>query len=197
MDFPIAALMDEEACYDKLVHWLHPGGLKCPKCGRDDRVRVHGRERHPMLDYRCWRCNRVFNAYAGTALQGTKRGPVQLVLIIRGFAQGVPTARLARELGCDRMELLRFRHKLQGLSFENRDVDPLPDEGAEADEAYQNAGEKRGAAPRPGRPAAAPGEQAAWPRDIRQRPAADLRRRRPRERQGQAGGRRELRQGGA
>ena len=38
MDFPIADLMDEKACYDKLVHWLHPGGLKCPKCRSDDRV---------------------------------------------------------------------------------------------------------------------------------------------------------------
>ena len=53
-----------------------------------------------MLDYRCAACGRVFNAFTGTALQATKRRPVELVLILRGVAQGVPTARLARELGC-------------------------------------------------------------------------------------------------
>ena len=64
------------------------------------------------------------------------------MLILRGFAQGVSTARLARELGCDRMELLKFRHKLQGRAFLGRDLEPLGDRVVEADEAYQNAGEK-------------------------------------------------------
>ena len=68
--------------------------------------------------------------------------PSELVLILRGFAQGVPTAQLARELGCDRSELLRLRHRLQDLAFENRDDLPLDDPVLEADEAYQNAGEK-------------------------------------------------------
>src|SRR5918998_1255331 len=37
MDFPIADLMDEDACYAKLVTWLHPDGLASPRCGaRDD-----------------------------------------------------------------------------------------------------------------------------------------------------------------
>ena len=27
MDFPITELMDEQACYEKLVGWLHPDGL--------------------------------------------------------------------------------------------------------------------------------------------------------------------------
>ena len=34
MDFPIADLMDEDACYAKLLAWLHPDGLACPRCGR-------------------------------------------------------------------------------------------------------------------------------------------------------------------
>ncbi len=128
-----------------------------------------------LLDFRCGHCRRVFNAFTGTALHGTKRGPVPLVLILRGFAQGVPTAQLARELDCDRSELLRLRHRLQGLAFWNRDRMPLDDQVVEADEAYQNAGEKRRAAPRPRRPAAAAGEQAARPRDLGERPAAGLR----------------------
>ena len=98
--------------------------------------------RFNVLDSRCRACRCVFNAFTGTALQGTKRRPVALLLILRGFAQGVSTARLARELGCDRLELLRFRHKLQDLAYRFRDVGPLEDPVVEADEVYQNAGEK-------------------------------------------------------
>jgi transposase-like protein len=193
MDFPIADLMDEGACYARLVQRLHPEGLACPRCRCSDGMKVHRRDREPVVDYRCGRCRCVFNAYTGTALRGTKRRPVALMLILRGFAQGVPTAQLARELECDRVELLRFRHRLQDLAFRNRDLDPLDDEVLGADEAYQNAGEKRGAAPRPGRPAATAGEQAARPRDLGERPPADRRRRGPGEREGPAGGGRQRR----
>ena len=53
MDFPIADLMDEDACYAKLVAWLHPDGLACPRCVGRDRLGVHRRHRAPVLDYRC------------------------------------------------------------------------------------------------------------------------------------------------
>ena len=182
MDFPITDLMDEQACYDQLVDWLHPGGLACPRCHQDDRLVVHRRGREPVLDFRCGHCHRVFNAFTGTALRGIKRRPRELVLILRGFAQGVPTAQLARELGCDRSELLNLRHRLQDLAFRNRDIMPLDDPVLEADETYQNAGEKRRAAPRPGGSAAAPGQRAARARHVGERPAAGLRRRRAGER---------------
>jgi transposase-like protein len=179
MDFPIAELLDEDACYDKLVQWLHPGGLTCPRCHRADRMRVHRSHRAPVRDYRCGHCRRVFNAFTGTALHGTKRRPSRLVLIVRGFAQGVPTAQLARELDCDRSELLELRHRLQDLAFRNRDRMPLDDEVLEADEAYQNAGEKGHPASRPRRPAATPGQQGPRPRQLGHRPAAGLRSGRP------------------
>jgi hypothetical protein len=97
----------------------------------------------------------VFNAFTGTLLQGTRRRPAELVLVLRGIAQGVPTARLAGELGCDRKELLALRHRLQHAAWRFRDQRRLGDGVVEADEMFQNAGEKRGAAHRPGRPAAA------------------------------------------
>jgi transposase-like protein len=142
MDFPITDLMDENACYAKLVAWLHPGGFACPRCGLDDRMSVHRRGRVPVLDYRCGHCRRVFNAFTATSLQGAKRRPAELVLILRGFAQGVPTAQLARELDCDRSELLKLRHRLQEAASRGRDRATLGDASTEADEAYQNAGEK-------------------------------------------------------
>jgi transposase-like protein len=175
MDFPVAELMDEDACYAKLLHCLHPGGLACPRCGARDGLGVHRRHRAPILDYRCRACRRVFNAFTGTALQGSRRSVVELMLILRGFAQGVPTAQLARELGCDRKELLTLRHRFQHAAWRYRDQSRLDDPVAEADEMYQNAGEKRCPAHRPARPAAAAGEQGPRPRQLGQRPAAGLR----------------------
>jgi transposase-like protein len=179
MDFPIAHLLDQDACYKKLADLLHPDGLACPRCGARDGLKVHRRHRDPVLDYRCLGCRRVFNAWAGTPLQGTQRQPAEILLILRGFAQGVSTARLARELGCDRMKLLGLRHRLQANALVGMDRNPLGDAVVEADEMYQNAGEKRDPAPRPRRPAAAPGQHAARPRHVRQRPAAGDRGGRP------------------
>jgi len=184
MDFPITELLDEDACYAKLVGWLHPEGLACPRCHRADRMRVHRSHRAPVLDSRCGHCGRVFNAFSDTALQGIRRPPRELVLIVRGFAQGVPTAQLARELDCDRSELLELRHRLQDLAYRNRDRMPLDDAVLEADEAYQNAGEKRRPAHRSRGPAPAacqPGPR-AW--ELGERPAAGLRGRGPGERSG-------------
>jgi hypothetical protein len=48
----------------------------------------------------------------------------------------------------------------------------------EADEMYQNAGEKRHPAHRPGRPATAARQPPPGSRDLRQRPSADRRGRR-------------------
>jgi transposase-like protein len=179
MDFPIADLLDQDACYRKLLALLHPDGLACPRCGARDGLKVHRRHRDPVLDYRCTGCRRVFNAWTGTLMQGMQRRPAEILLILRGFAQGVSTARLARELGCDRMKLLALRHRLQDNALVGMDRNPLGDAAVEADEMYQNAGEKRHPAPRSRGSAAASGQQAARPWHLRQRPAAGDRGRRP------------------
>ncbi len=142
MDFPLTDLMDQDACYAKLVTLLHPGGLACPHCQTDEHLHVHRRHRAPVLDYRCSACRRVFNAFTATSLAGTHRKPAEIVLILRGFAQGVPTAQLARELGCDRKHLLELRRLMQDNAERWLDRNPLGDEVVEADEMYQNAGEK-------------------------------------------------------
>lgn len=153
MDFPLLDLLDDDACYDALVDALHPDGLCCPACGGRHYV-AHRAHRAPVLDYRC-DCGRVFNAWTGTAWQGTQRRPAELLLIARGIAQGTPTAQLARELGCSRRHLLELRHRLQHLAWVRLPRRRLSDDHAEADEMFQNAGEKRQAARRPARPAAA------------------------------------------
>jgi transposase-like protein len=180
MDFPLDDLMDEHACYARLVALLHPGGLACPDCKAADHHGVHRRHREPVIDYQCRHCGRVFNAFATTPLRGTRRPPSQLLLIFHGIAQSGPTARMARELGCDRKHLLVLRHRLQEHARVAADRNPLGDPVVEADECYVNAGEKRRPAPRPGRPAAATGQPASRPRHLRQRPPAGGRGRRAR-----------------
>lgn len=191
MDFPIIDLLDPDACYRFLLDLLHPDGLVCPRCGRADGMGVQARHREPVLDYRCRHCGRVFNAYTGTPLERTRRSPTQWVLILRGIVQGTPTARLAREIGCDRMHLLELRHHLQGLAAQAAArAGPVPGREVEADEMFQNAGEKRHPASGPSRPAASPGQQATRARHVRHRPAAGARGSRPADRRGCPAGRR-------
>ena len=86
-----------------------------PQSSRTGRRRLPLRPMSPL----------VFNAFTGTILHGTRRRPRELILIVCGFAQGVPTAQLARELDCDRAELLKLRHRLQEAAYRNRDIMPL------------------------------------------------------------------------
>ena len=86
MDVPIGGLLDEDACYGYLVALMYPGGLTCPRCGSDD-LRVHRRTRAPVIDDRCPRCKRIFNAFTRTALHKMQYRPSRIVLILRGIAR--------------------------------------------------------------------------------------------------------------
>ena len=78
-----------------------------------------------------------------------------------------------------RQHLLKLRHRLQDQALKAADPLPLDDQAVEADEMYQNAGEKRRPAYRPTRPTAAPREPAAGARDHGQRPTPGRRGGRP------------------
>jgi transposase-like protein len=116
MTFPIQELMDEQKCYDYLLKVLHPQGLKCPN-GHALRPgqKPHDRHRAPVCDYRCAECRCVFNAFTNTVWSGARYTCVQMVLLMRGIAQGVPTEHLADELGIDRSHVLAKRHEIQQL----------------------------------------------------------------------------------
>jgi transposase-like protein len=150
MDFSLIDYLDEDACSTKLVELLHPDGLACPRCREQQRLGIHRCHRAPVVDFQCGTCGRVFNAFTGTSLRGTHRCPSQLLMILHGIAKGTPTAQMARELGCDRKELLTLRHRLQERARIGLDRNPLDDPVVGAEEMYQNAGEKRHPARRPG-----------------------------------------------
>jgi transposase-like protein len=115
--FPTDELMDEQHCYNFLLTMLHPEGLHCP----DGHLlpigqAPHRKNRDPFFDYRCRVCGKVYNIFTDTVLSGISYSCVTVVLILRGITQGVPTKHLAEELGIDRANLGRLRHKIQGSS---------------------------------------------------------------------------------
>ncbi len=143
MRFPITDLLDEQECYEFLLRTLHPDGLRCPGGHPLPPAQApHHRIRAPVVDYRCRTCGRVYNLFTGTVWSGTHYDCAAIVLVMRGIAQGVPTKHLADELGRDYGALLKRRHSIQQLALESKPRGPLPDEHTEADEMFQNAGEK-------------------------------------------------------
>jgi transposase-like protein len=107
----VADFSNERACYDELVRFLHPDGLRCNRCGAKDGLRVHRRSRDPVLSYICASCFCVFNAWTGTVIQGLHRRPSEILAILSRVITGMPTARIARELGCHRRGVLSLRRR--------------------------------------------------------------------------------------
>jgi transposase-like protein len=140
IDFPITDLLDDAECLVWLERHLHPQGFVCPHCGSSDR-RLFRRQTIPA--YRCRTCDGYYTVVTGTVFEKTRQRPSTLVLLLRGVAKGEPTARLSRELNLDRKRLGAIRQHLQNNLYETLPTDVLEGIEFEADELYQNAGEKR------------------------------------------------------
>lgn len=142
IDFPISELLDEDECLQWLERYLHPDGLKCPRCG--SRQRRVAQRNGSWTAYRCRLCDRYHTVLTGTVFEKTRQSPSKVVLILRGIAQGQPTARLARELGIGRQRMHEIRKQVQSNLHYTLPRAPMnADEVLETDELYQNAGEKR------------------------------------------------------
>ena len=140
--FSLTELMDEQKCYDLLVKILHPDGLECPICHclvQDSKI--HRKDRAPILYYKC-SDGHVYNAFSKTIWQGTHHKCSVIVRILQGIAQGTSTLHLAKELDIDRKHLLERRHQIQALTASACVHAPMLDDVVEADEMYQNSGEK-------------------------------------------------------
>jgi transposase-like protein len=154
IDFPIDALMHEGACLSWLERHLHPEGLRCPRCGAPERRPFRPAATFPA--YRCQQCDRYYTVLTGTVFAKTHQPPQKLVLLLRGIAQGETTARLARELGLCYRQTQTLRQRVQNNLYENLPTGLMTDPVFEADELYQNAGEKRREASRSRRSAPPP-----------------------------------------
>ena len=150
IDFAINALLDERACVGWLESYLHPQGLGCPHGGSVERWLF--REQGYFPAYRCKRCEGYYTLLSGTVFQQSHQKPSTLVLLLRGIATGESSARLSRELGLGRKRVMQLRHAVQNNLYETLPVQTMMGQDFEADELYQNAGEKRKTASQPTRP---------------------------------------------
>jgi hypothetical protein len=144
IDFPMGELLDDRMGTIWLEHHLHPRGLVCPPCGDSER-RVFRAQGHFSAS-RGRGCDGYATLLTGTVFAKTRQRPATLGLRLGGIAKGEPTARLARELGLSRKQLQPLRQRLQGHRHETAPTEVRRGTAFEADELYQNAGEKTHAA---------------------------------------------------
>jgi transposase-like protein len=151
MDFPITDLMSEKASTEWILEYFHPNGLRCPHCGAAwaEASEFRRTKRSELTVYRCRRCRGIYNLYSGTVFEARQLRPAQVVLLVRGVLKGESAAILARELAMSRTTVTELRHLLQANAVHLQTELPLNDNVVEADELFQNAGEKRGRTLRP------------------------------------------------
>jgi transposase-like protein len=164
IDFPITDLLADDECVKWLEAFLHPEGLTCPHCGSAERRLF--REQGYFPAYRCQDCDGYYTLLSDTVFEKTHQRPATLVLLLRGIAKGESSARLARELGIGRKRVMELRHAIQNNLYETLPTAVMDGQTFEADEIYQNAGEKRQTASGPGRPTAPPGQQGQGTRHL-------------------------------
>lgn len=107
-----------------LKAYLHPQGLRCPRCQADASRYRHFRwtKRSQLEVYRCYACDRAFNLYTGTPLEGKHLRPDQIITLLRGLSDGKSNPALADELGINRTTVYYLRLELQEAGFSYPDT---------------------------------------------------------------------------
>ena len=164
IDFPITDLLSDEECVIWLEKYLHPKGLVCPHCG--SAARRLFREQGYFPAYRCLGCDGYYTLLSETVFEKTHQRPATLVLLLRGIAKGESSSRLSRELGIGRKRVMQLRQRIQNNLYETLPTAVIDGQTFEADELYQNAGEKRHAAPDAERPTPLPSQQGTRTRHL-------------------------------
>jgi transposase-like protein len=141
IDFPLGELLDEVRCTEWLAAHLHPNGLSCPNC-QSERRRNFRQLRHWQA-YRCLACERYDTLLSETVFEKSQQAPSTLVMLLRGIAKGESSSQLARELPMSRKQVGVVRQKIQENLYDHLPTEPMIGSTFEADEIYQNAGEKK------------------------------------------------------
>lgn len=144
MIFPITDLLDDQESAQWVEKYFHPKGLRCPGCGATTHLaRVFRTHKRGFVDYRCRKCQSIYNLYTGTIFAGSNLEPRRVVLLLRGVCKGEPSTILSKELTLSRQCVHRWRKRIQQNAYEILSQSALPDLDTETDEMFQNAGEKR------------------------------------------------------
>lgn len=123
MEFPLKQIPEDQESYDYLLLLLHQNNLQCPNGHPLKSCFVYKRNREPVLDYRCKTCEKCFNIFSGTILQGTKFSLAQIIQYIDGIMQDVPVAKISRKIGVGRKGLMINKHKFKMLAKKAKDVE--------------------------------------------------------------------------
>lgn len=145
MDFPINDLMSEKASTEWILRSFHPDGLRCPHCDAAwaEAFEFRRTRKSQLTVYRCKRCHGIYNLYSGTIFEARQLPPSEVVLLVRGVLKGESAATLARELGHSKVTITQLRRLIQTNAAHLQTETPLSDNVVEADELFQNVGEKR------------------------------------------------------
>ncbi len=144
MIFPITDLLDEQESIEWVEKYFHPKGLRCSGCGATtQQAREFRTHKRGFLDYRCQKCQSVYNLYTGTLFAGSNLEPRRVVLLLRGVCKGEPSSVLSQELNLSRQSVHKWRKRIQANAYARLSQSPLTDSDAETDEMFHNAGEKR------------------------------------------------------
>lgn len=89
MEFSITDLLDYDSSVAWIVHHIHAGQLKCPRCHQPvTQARLFRRTRRSDLTvYRCTVCGATDNWYSNTVFQQAHLTPMQVVPLLRGFSE--------------------------------------------------------------------------------------------------------------
>jgi hypothetical protein len=145
MDFPISDLMSEQASTEWIMEYFHPAGVVCVHCGAawSRGAEFRRTRKSELVVYRCRDCSGIYNLYSGTIFAARHMRPSKVVLLIRGVLKGESALTLSRELKMSRTTVTELRYLIQHNAAEHASKEALRDAEVEADEMFQNAGEKK------------------------------------------------------
>lgn len=108
---PWLALLDESACYRELAAKLHPGGLRCGKCGSAESIKW-GSTASGFPVHKCRACSAKYNLLTGTPLSGSTLGARHIVLFMRLWGQGYRAQDIAPHVGLHSTSIASLKRKL-------------------------------------------------------------------------------------
>jgi len=130
---------DDAACLEKLVEWLYPNGIFCPKC---DKITKHHRAK-TRPSYCCQFCGRHEHPMVGTIFEDSAT-PLKLwfyaMYLMASTRCGISAKQLERELGVTYKCAWLMFNKIRSMLDEDGDG-PLTGE-VEADESFYGGLEK-------------------------------------------------------
>jgi len=130
---------DDAACLEKLVEWLYPNGIFCPKC---EKVTKHHREsKRPA--YKCQFCGRHEHPMSGTIFQDSATSLklwFYAIHLMSATRCGISAKQLERELGVTYKCAWRMFKKIRSMLDE--DDSPKLSGKVEMDESFYGGLEK-------------------------------------------------------